>query len=79
MADRDILVHALNNLPEEYDTLLDGLQSRLLKSGTEELTIEGTQDNLRDCFEVINGRFSKKAEKEKALLTKVMKHALQNA
>ena len=38
MSDRDILVYVLNNLPEVYNTVLDGLQSCMLKSGPEELT-----------------------------------------
>ena len=79
MTDKNFLVHVLNELPEEYDTVLDGLHSRLLKTGPEEITIKYTQDKLRDSFEVIKGRSSKKTEKEKALLTKVIKDALQNA
>ena len=61
------------------DTVLDGLQSRLLTSGPEELTIEDTQDNFMDHLEVIKGRFSKKIEKEKALFAKVIEVAFQNA
>ena len=78
MTDRDYLVHVLNNLPEEYDAAF-GLQNRLLKWGPEKITIEDTQNKLRDCFQVIKGRSSKKAEKEKAFLTMVIKDALQNA
>ena len=76
MTDRNVLCHFLNNLPDEYDTVLDDLQSRLLKSGLEELTIEDTQDKLKDHFEVIRGRSSKKAEMEKELLMKVIQDAL---
>ena len=79
MTDRDVVVHVLNNLPEQYNTVLDGLQGRLLKTGSKECTIEDTQDKLRACFEVIKGRSFKKAEKEKALLTQVIEDALQNA
>ena len=32
MSDRDILVYVLNNLLKEYYTILDDLQSRLIKS-----------------------------------------------
>ena len=78
MNDRDFLTHILNNLPEEHDTVLDCLKSRLLKSCPEELTVENTQAKLQDQFEVIKGRSSKKEEKEKKLLTKI-KDALQNA
>ena len=38
------LVHALNNLPEEYNKNLDGMQRRLLMSGPEELAIEDAWD-----------------------------------
>ena len=38
----DFWVHVLSNLPQEYDTVLDGLQSRLSKSGPEEVIVEDT-------------------------------------
>ena len=40
MTDKDFLVHVHSYLLEEYDTVLDGLQRRLLKSGPEKLTNE---------------------------------------
>ena len=76
MTNEYFLVHILNDLPEEYDSPWC-LQSRLFKSGPQDLRIEDTWDMLRDCFEVIKGK-SKKVEKEKALLTKVIEDA-QNA
>ena len=78
MTDRDFLVYVLNNLLKEYDTVLDGSQSKLLKSGYEEITFDDTWGKLRDCFEEIKGRSLKKAKKEKALLTKVINDKLQN-
>ena len=55
MTDRDFLVHIWNNIPEEYDIVIDGLYGRLLKTGPGELTIEDTQDRLRNHFDVIKG------------------------
>ena len=57
---------------------LGSLQSRILKSGPEEITIEDTQDKLRDHFKVIEGRSSRKAEKERTSLIKVIEESFQN-
>ena len=76
MTNKIFLVYVLNDLPEEYHTVLDGLQSRLLKKGLEELKIKDIQDKLGYHFEVIKGRSSKKAEKEKTF--SVTEDALQN-
>ena len=46
ISDRDLMVKILNNLPAEYDVILDGLETRLNKSGDEALTLEETREKL---------------------------------
>ena len=58
MTERDFLVHVLNNLPEVCDTAIDGLESRLSKSDSEELIIEDAQHNFRNDFNVTKDRWS---------------------
>ena len=46
ISERDFIVNILNNLPSKYDVVLDGLESRLTKTGQDALTIEYIQDKL---------------------------------
>ena len=46
ISDRDLMVKILNNLPSEYDVILDGLESRLNKSGDDALTLEDIREKL---------------------------------
>ena len=41
ISEKDFMVKILNNLPEEYDVILDGLKNRLEASGDQKLTLEG--------------------------------------
>ena len=43
--DEDFMIHILNNLPEEYYVILDGLENRLTASGDDALTIEVIHKN----------------------------------
>ena len=58
MSDQDFLIHILNNLPEEYDVVLDGLESRLMldESDKNKLTIKDVQDKLNNRYERLNER-----------------------
>ena len=42
IADKDFIIHVLNNLTEKYDVVLDGMERRLLleEGGSNKLTIE---------------------------------------
>ena len=40
ITDEDFMIHVLNNLPEEYDVILEGLEKCLAFSGDDELTIK---------------------------------------
>ena len=35
-----LMIHVLNNLPEEYDVILDGLENDLIKTSLDALMIE---------------------------------------
>ena len=77
--ERDFSAHVLSNSSEKYGTFLDGLWSRLLMSGPEVITIEDSWDQLRDCFDIVKGRSSGKAENRKILLTKDIEDACKHA
>ena len=55
MSDLDFMIHVLNNLPEEYDVVLDGLENRLMlpESDSNKLTIENIRDKLNNRYERI--------------------------
>ena len=55
MSDQDFMIHILNNLPESYDVILDGMESRLMlpDSDPNKLTIENIRDKLNSRFERI--------------------------
>ena len=55
MSDQDYMIHILNNLPESYDVILDGMESRLMlpDSDPNKLTIENIRDKLNSQFERI--------------------------
>ena len=62
------MIHILNNLPEEYGVILDGLESRLIipDSDPNKLTIENIRDKLNNRFERI-AKNTEAKEEEKAL------------
>lgn len=67
MNDQDFMIHILNNLPEEYDVILDGMESRLMlpDSDPNKLTIENIRDKLNNRFERI-AKNTEAKEEEKA-------------
>ena len=60
MTDQDFMIHVLNNLPVEYDVVLDGMESRLMlpDGDTNKLTIEDIRDKLNNRFERMDERES---------------------
>ena len=53
MSDLDFMIHILNNLPELYDVVLDGMESRLMlpESDMNKLTIENIREKLNNRYE----------------------------
>lgn len=77
MSDLDFLIHVLNNLPELYDVVLDGMESKLMLADTDpnKLKIEDVRDKLNSRYERIidHAKESRELEdddgsEEKALL-----------
>ena len=66
MSDQDFMIHVLNNLPEEYDVVLDGMESRLLLADSDpnKLTIEDVRAKVNNRFERIEEREGKKGEND---------------
>ena len=46
MSDEDIMIHVLNNLPEVYDVILDGLVNHLTPSDDNASMIEVIREKL---------------------------------
>ena len=40
ISDEDFMIHVLNNLPKEYDVIIDGLKNCLMVSTNDALTID---------------------------------------
>ena len=69
MTDQDFMIHVLNNLPEQYDVVLDGMESRLMLKDEDpnKLTIEDVRAKLNSRFDRIDEReYVEKTEEEKA-------------
>eukprot|EP01083_Nonionella_stella_P214315 772272_1 len=69
MSDMDFMIHVLNNLPELYDVVLDGMENRLMLADGDanKLTIEDVRDKLNNRFERIDERETIELNTEKAL------------
>ena len=61
------MIHVLNNLPEEYDAILAGLENHLMSSGPNTLTIEVNHEKLNHQFEKSRKKW-RKIMKEKAFM-----------
>ena len=61
------MIPILNNLPEEYDVILDKLKTPLSANGDDALTIEIICKKLNHCHEKFKDENEEKREKEKAL------------
>lgn len=79
MSDKDFMVKILNNLPSEYDVILDGLENRLTldQSDPNALTIENIREKLNNRYERIKKNESEDdVEEEKALYANHQEKAL---
>ena len=67
VSDEDFMIHVLNNLPKEYDVILDGLENRLTATRENALTIDSICEKLNHRYEKIKSEKEEKNEEEKAL------------
>ena len=51
IANKDFMIHILNNLPKEYDVILDGLENHLMVSGENVLTINVIHKKINHQYE----------------------------
>ena len=66
ISDEDFIVHILNNLPKEYDVILDGLKNRLTVSGNDVFIIDIICKKLNHHYKKIK---KKKNQKRKDLIS----------
>jgi hypothetical protein len=66
MSDQDFMIHILNNLPESYNVILYGMESRLMLADSDpnKLTIENIRDKLNSRFERIAKNESAREEEQ---------------
>jgi len=67
ISDTDLMIHILNNLPPEYETLVEKLELEI--EGDKPLTLEELRDQLRNKYRRLNKGLTKKEEGETALAT----------
>ncbi len=67
MSDMEFMIHVLNNLPEEYDVVLYSLETRLVSTGEDRLTLESLREKLNSRFERIISKEREKDCNERAL------------
>jgi len=70
ISEKELMVHIINNLPKEYDVVLDGLENRLDATGATALTLEEIREKLCHRYERIKKESEVEEEysNEKALL-----------
>ena len=61
------MIHVLNNLPKEYDVILNGLENCLMATGDDALTIDLICKKLNCKYKKIKSKKEEKTEKEKVL------------
>jgi gag-polypeptide of LTR copia-type len=57
--DTDMMLHILNNLPKEYETIVDWVTKEL---SNKTLTLESIQENLQEKYERMKSKKSGKRE-----------------
>jgi gag-polypeptide of LTR copia-type len=48
--DEDLVIHILNNLPKEYDSLVESIEENLNKGADEEVTVKRVRERVRARF-----------------------------
>ena len=64
ISNEDFMIHTLNNLPEEYDVILNGLKNSPMSSGTDALMIEIIQEKLNHWDETLRMNMMKKRKRK---------------
>ncbi len=67
MSDMELMIHILNNLPEEYDVVLDSFETCLVSTGEARLTLESLREKSNSRFERIISKERENDCNEKAL------------
>ena len=65
VSDEYFMVHVLNNLPKEYDVILNGLENGLKVTGDDALTIDSICEKLNHRYKKIKSKKEKKLKKKK--------------
>ena len=64
ISEKDLMVHILNNLPMEYDSVSDSLETQLDKTGSEKLTLELIREKLARQHERIEKNIKETDKRE---------------
>ena len=65
ISDEDFMIHILNNLPEEYDVILDRLKNHLTVTRENALTIDLIHEKLHHRYQKIKVKKNKRTKKKK--------------
>ena len=65
VSDEDFRIHVLNNLPKEYDVILNGLENHLMATGDDVLTIDSIRKQLNHRYEKLNVKKKKTLKNKK--------------
>ena len=61
------MIHVLNNLPEDFNVILDGLENHLMMTGDDALTINVICKKFNHWYKKTKSKKKEKSRKEKAL------------
>ena len=67
VSDEAFMIHISNNLPKEYDVILDGLKNHLMATRENALIIDTIHKKLNHRYEKIKSEKKEKNEQEKVL------------
>lgn len=69
MSERDLMIHIMNSLPEQYDPVIDNLEIRLMKDVDDEnyLTLDHLREKLSDRYARIMDKEERRDERDKGL------------
>ncbi len=67
MSDMEFMIHVLNNLLQEYDVVLNSLETHLVLTGEDRLTLASLREKSNSKFDRINLKEREKDCNEKAL------------
>ena len=65
LTDENFMIHVLNNLPQEYDVILDRLENHLTLSSNDALMIEVIKGKLNHRYEKLRTKMKKKVKKKR--------------